>query len=154
MPKNQKIEIPLNVQLQAICLSDYSALFDLLCPYLPKIEAARPFFDDTVIKRVSQHFSFTKEELIGYLRDHTDVCEQLLKASYDKRCSPSTFIAETNQGKFQVGYVNIGPTHWITQVREFSNFAEAMADYVLFSWKLPRLSHNEADWIRKDEYGE
>jgi hypothetical protein len=79
------------------------------------------------------------------LEAHPETCSPLLLDSYDKRYSPSTFIEEW-QDKFRVGWVP-GGQNPITQIRVFTSFAEAAADYVLFSWGFPRLTAEQANWF-------
>jgi hypothetical protein len=71
------------------------------------------------------------EEIATYLRAHPEVARDLLNESYDKRYSPSTFIAEEGEG-FRVGWV---PRHAPVEcVRRFSNLPDAATDYLLFSF--------------------
>jgi hypothetical protein len=67
-------------------------------------------------------------DVARYFRDNPLTAERLLAESYDKRFRPSTFIEEHGDG-FRVGWYS-------TQrecVRDFSNLADAAADYLLFS---------------------
>lgn len=69
-------------------------------------------------------------DIATYFREHPEIARALLNESYDKRFTPSSFIAEEGHG-FRVG--------WFTRdakyecVREFSDLAEAATDYLLFS---------------------
>lgn len=54
--------------------------------------------------------------------------DRLLRYSYDKRCTPSTFIEEVNGG-FRVGWYS----SQYECMREFSNMPDAATDYLLFS---------------------
>jgi hypothetical protein len=68
------------------------------------------------------------EELVEYFRAHRSVAEALLTSTYDKRFTPSTFIAEDGDG-FRVGWYANG---YLDEQR-FTNLAEAATDYLLFS---------------------
>jgi hypothetical protein len=79
-------------------------------------------------------------EIASYFREYPDVAKELLAESYDKRYTPSTYIAEEGNG-FSVGWV---PRSTIenTCIRRFSNLADAATDYLLFSrgkgrWRPP-----------------
>jgi hypothetical protein len=90
------------------------------------------------------------DRLVSHLHAHPEICEQLLLASYNKRFSPSTFIEERGDGIYWVGWVpHFGK---IKHIRAFNSFAQAATDYVLFSWGLPRLSKEQADWQKVDKY--
>ena len=70
-------------------------------------------------------------EIATYFGEHPETARTLLHESYDKRFTPSSFIAEEAEGLFRVG--------WFTRdakcqcVQEFSNLADAATDYLLFS---------------------
>ena len=68
------------------------------------------------------------QEIATYFRENLSVAEQLLTESYDKRYSPSTFIAEEGEG-YRVGWYSKG----YKCERRFTNLADAATDYVLFS---------------------
>ena len=69
-------------------------------------------------------------DIARHLREHPEIGEALLSESYDKRFTPSSFIAERGNG-FRVG--------WFTRdakyecVQECSNLSDAATDYLLFS---------------------
>jgi len=69
-------------------------------------------------------------EIARYLREHPETATALLSESYDKRFTPSSFIAEEADG-FRVG--------WFTRdakyecVQEFSDLPDVATDYLLFS---------------------
>jgi hypothetical protein len=72
-----------------------------------------------------------------YFRENPSVASQLLTESYDKRYSPSTFIAEEGEG-YRVGWYSDGYKY----EKRFTNLADAATDYVLFSlgrerWSAP-----------------
>jgi hypothetical protein len=67
-------------------------------------------------------------DIANYFREHPEVADDLLRESYDKRFSPSSFITEENSG-FSVGWYASG----YMCVRQFSNLADAATDYLLFS---------------------
>jgi len=81
----------------------------------------------TAAKAVSD---LPSSEIARYLRDHPETARALLSESYDKRFTPSSFIAE-EADRFRVG--------WFTRdakyecVQEFSDLADAATDYLLFS---------------------
>jgi hypothetical protein len=74
-----------------------------------------------------------------YFRDHPEEASDLLNESYNKRCAPSSFIAEEGGG-FRVGWFSSRFEYKC--VRRFSNLADAATDYLLFSlgkgrWRPP-----------------
>jgi len=84
------------------------------------------------------NFSFNKYDLLSYLRQRPELCNKILQLSYDKRCSPSTFTEEYNNG-YRVGWFDKDPEH----VKTFDKLYEAATDFVLFSWNLGRLEREE-----------
>jgi hypothetical protein len=70
-------------------------------------------------------------EIAKYFREHPAVAKALVDESSDKRYTPSTFMTESADGSFRVG--------WFTKdvryecAREFENLADAATDYLLFS---------------------
>ncbi len=78
-------------------------------------------------------------EIVEYFRENPSVANQLLTESYDKRCSPSTFIAEEGEG-YCVGWYSDGYKY----EKRFTNLADAATDYVLFSLGKGRWSPPEA----------
>ena len=97
---------------------------------------------------MKKYLNFTASDLIRYLEAHPETCKALLLDSYDKHYSPSTYIEEW-QNKFRVGWVPSGQSP-INQIRVFTSFAEAAADYVLFSWNFPRLTLEQANWFEME----
>ena len=69
-------------------------------------------------------------DIATYFRDHPREAKDLLNESYDKRFTPSSFIAEEGGG-FRVGW--FFPRFEYKCVRKFSNLADAATDYLLFS---------------------
>ena len=69
-------------------------------------------------------------EIANYLREHPQTARALLSESHDKRFTPSTFIAEEANG-FRVGWLTRAAKYEC--VKEFSDLADAAADYLLFS---------------------
>jgi hypothetical protein len=61
----------------------------------------------------------------------------------DKRYSPSTFVLPT-QENYLVGIFTHNIQH-TKQVQSFDNLEEAVADYVLLNWKLPRLRPSQTE---------
>jgi hypothetical protein len=81
------------------------------------------------------------EEIASYFREHPEVAKDLLRESYDKRYSPSSFISEENSG-FLVGWFST-PFGCECQ-RQFSNLPDAATDYLLFSLGKGRWTASEA----------
>jgi hypothetical protein len=69
-------------------------------------------------------------DIAHYLREHPETARALLSESYDKRFTPSSFIAEEADG-FRVGWFTRGAKYEC--VKEFSDLADAASDYLLFS---------------------
>jgi hypothetical protein len=70
------------------------------------------------------------DQIADYFRKNPVTAERLLSESYDKRYSPSTFIAEQAEG-YLVGWSS-SRGGYLCQ-RQFSNLADAATDYLLFS---------------------
>src|ERR1700687_1531444 len=70
-------------------------------------------------------------EIATYFREYPETARALLVESYDKRFSPSSFIAEEGSGLFRVGWYSRDTGYEC--VREFSTLADAATDYLLFS---------------------
>jgi hypothetical protein len=68
--------------------------------------------------------------IAAYFRDHPEQANDLLYESYDKRFTPSSFIAEEGH-IYQVGWYSKRAGYMC--VRQFSNLADAATDYLLFS---------------------
>jgi hypothetical protein len=77
-------------------------------------------------------------EIAEYFRENPSAATQLLTESYDKRYSPSTFIAEEGDG-YRVGWYSNG----YKCEKRFTNLADAATDYVLFSLGRERWSPPE-----------
>lgn len=151
--QEDKIQLPSEIQLQAICMSPIPIKsYDFLISFLPDLQQWNPKHGSYELYkgRVKKHLNFTATELIKYSELHPETCKNLLNDSYDKRYSPSTFIEEW-QNKYRVGWVPGGQSP-INQIRAFSSFAEATADYVLFSWDFPRLTKEQANWYEIEKY--
>ncbi|HTD22543.1 MAG TPA: hypothetical protein VK738_07805 [Terriglobales bacterium] len=69
-------------------------------------------------------------DIAKYLREHPETVRALLGESYDKRFTPSTFIAEEDRG-YRVGWCTRDAQYQCVQV--FSDLADAATDYLLFS---------------------
>jgi hypothetical protein len=83
-------------------------------------------------------FSFNQYDLLSYLRQRPGLCDKILQFSYDKRCSPSTFIEEHGDS-YRVGWFDKDGQ----QIKTFDKLYEAATDFVLFSWNLGRLKKEE-----------
>lgn len=77
-------------------------------------------------------------EIAAFFRENPSVANQLLTESYDKRYSPSTFIAEEGDG-YRVGWYSNG----YKCEKRFTNLADAATDYLLFSLGRERWSPTE-----------
>jgi len=151
--KEDKSQLSLEIQLQAVCMPHIPIKsYDVLISFLPSLKLWNPKLGSNKMykERVKKHLTFTAIELIKYLEIHPETCKALLNDSYDKRYTPSTFIEEW-QNKYRVGWVPNGQNP-INQIRVFSSFAEATADYVLFSWDFPRLTKEQANWYEMEKY--
>jgi hypothetical protein len=139
----QKTEIPVEIQLKEVCSCNAHTTYECLHKYLPTLKPWRMWFESfqKFQSRVSSNFTFTNPQLIEYLEKHPEICKDVFDSSSDKRYSPATFMS-IKQGLYLVGL----HTYKNENVRKFSKFHEAIADYVLYSWNLPRLSAEEADW--------
>jgi len=85
----------------------------------------------------------TPDRIAAYFCLHPEVAERLFSESYDKRYSPSTFLAEDGDG-FRVGWFSRSSGY--ANERRFSSLADAATDYLLFSlgkgrWAEPRDSN-------------
>ena len=150
--QNNQSQLPLEIQLQVVCTPRILETYDLLIPLLPELKEWNPKHGSYELykERVKKHLNFTAMDLIKYLEIHPEICKILLIDSYDKRYTPSTFIEE-KQDKYRVGWVP-SEQNPINQIRTFSSFAEATADYVLFSWGFPRLTAEQANWVEVAHY--
>ena len=72
--------------------------------------------------------------IVGFFRSDPDASKRVLTQSYDKRFTPSTFLEEADGG-FRVGWFDGSRQH----VQQFTEFAEAATDYLLFSFGRGRL---------------
>jgi len=145
--------LPIEIQLQAVCLPDVSDTYDMLVSFLPglkKWDIQNETFE-AFKERIKEQFNFSAIELIEFLKTHPEACQDLLSASSDKRYTPSTFIHGWENNQYRVGWVPRGGSE-INQIRVFSNLAEASADYVLFSWGYPRPTKEEASWFEMEHY--
>ena len=69
-------------------------------------------------------------DIAEYFRKHPEVAEALMSDSSDKRFTPSSFI-EQKGDRFRVGWFTRDAKYEFVQ--EFSNLADAAADYLLLS---------------------
>ena len=91
-------------------------------------------------------------EIAKYFREHPGTAKALLGESYDKRCTPSTFISENGDGSFRVGRFTRDAQY--ERIKEFQNLADAATDYLLFSLgkcsmdskRVNRLSIRKSPW--------
>ena len=73
-------------------------------------------------------------EVVAFFRAQPESAQRVLGQSYDKRYSPSTFVEEADGG-YRVGWYDRSRQH----MRQFSDFSEAVADYLLSSFGRGRL---------------
>ena len=78
--------------------------------------------------------TLSPDDLVAHFRANAQDAARLLQHSYDKRYTPSTFIEETNGG-YQVGWFDRDQMH----LQHFTEFAQAAADYLSFSFGRGRL---------------
>ncbi len=146
--------VPLAIQLRAVCQPWHRDAYKVLAPFIPWHKRfrlrAKSLADYEA--RIKYYFTFTAEALIAYLSEHSQTCTDLLLDCYDKRYTPSAFIEQWRNGSYRVGWVNRDGEPRITQIRVFPTLVEAAADYVLFSWGLPRLTKEQSAWIELDHY--
>jgi antitoxin MazE len=74
------------------------------------------------------------ERFVDRLREQPEDCDRALMESYNKRGSPTTYIEEVKD-HYEVGWFDSDRR----QIQGFSDFALAVADYVLFSFGKGRL---------------
>lgn len=77
------------------------------------------------------------DDLIAKLELDHGLCDEVERQCDDKRYTPSIYIAGA-ESIFEVGWFDGGPTR--KAVRSFSRRAEAVADYLLFSFGEGRLT--------------
>lgn len=80
----------------------------------------------------------TPEEVVAFFRANPKQCQLVIRMSYDKRYSPSTYVQEVGK-RYHVGWYSGGDK----AVRIHDEFAAAIADFVLFSFGKPRLTTGE-----------
>lgn len=68
--------------------------------------------------------------IVEYFRENPDMASRLLAESYDKRFTPSSFIAEEGE-RFKVGWFSRRCRYECVQ--EFATLADAATDYFLLS---------------------
>jgi len=78
--------------------------------------------------------SLAPSDLVAHFETNPQIAERVLQQSYDKRYTPSTFIEETDIG-YQVGWYD----HERKHLQHFTDFSQAAADYLLFSFGRGRL---------------
>ena len=98
----------------------------------------KSWFDKIIGGNNDMKFSFNQFDLLSYLRQRPELCAKILQFSYDKRCSPATFIEE-HENTYRVGWFDKDRE----QIKTFDKLYEAATDFVLFSWNLGRLERQE-----------
>ncbi|SRR6266480_7723741 len=73
-------------------------------------------------------------DLVAYFRENPQAADRVLQQSSDKRYTPSTFIEET-ETRYCVGWYDHGHKY----LQHFTDFSQAAADYLLFSFGRGRL---------------
>jgi hypothetical protein len=84
---------------------------------------------------VDRFFTFSLLELLSFLESYPAFADKVINESYDKRSSSSTFIRE-NKNEFEVGVYDKG----FKEVQIWNDKYQAVADYLLLSWNLPRMN--------------
>ena len=79
-----------------------------------------------------------QEEVLSYFQSNPLECELVIRMSYDKRYSPSTYVLEIEK-KYHVGWFN----GEYTEVKIHNELAAAITDFVLFSFGKPRLRNKK-----------
>ncbi len=158
MLPNSPPPIPLKVQLETACLMACNAkrkqVYELASPFIPELAELDLKSESTASfhSRIKRHLSFTAEDLVVYLNDHPEICEMLYGDSDDKRSSQTTIVTQMKNGKYCVGWGDSRKTPIWTQLRVFPTFVDAIADYVLFSCDLPRLTKEQSAWYEVDSF--
>ncbi len=150
-------QVPIEIQLQAICLLTPRKSYELLSTFLPELKAWDLKNHESLEaynKRVRESLNFTAIDLIRYLVARNETCVAIMMACSDKRYTPSTVIDSWKDNLYRVGWMEQHGHTPTDQIHVFSSFAEATADYVLFSWGFPRLSKSEANWIEYENFPE
>jgi hypothetical protein len=78
--QEDKIQLPLNIQLQAVCMPHIpTRSYDLLISFLPDLEPWNPKHGSYELYKghVKKYLSFTVTELIKYLEVHPETCKIL-----------------------------------------------------------------------------
>lgn len=78
-------------------------------------------------------------EIVSHFRRNSASARNLVAHSCDKRFTPSTYLEEVNGG-YEVGWYDKSRSHY----RQYSDLAEAAADYLLFSFGRGRLGFPES----------
>lgn len=123
---------PLDQQMEAACtVHPYDAsrvlgVFDNTRPGgVPSSESLR------------QHFSFSAGQLRSYILDTPLRAGDILNRALDNRAFPAPYV-EDAEGGFNVGWYH-GPPARRTDVYFHPNFEDAITDFVLAYWRMPRL---------------
>jgi hypothetical protein len=87
------------------------------------------------LERFAKLVEKAPEEVVAHFRANPKECQLVIRMSYDKRYSPSTYVQEVGK-RYHVGWYSSG----YKAVRIHDEFAAAIADFVLFSFGKPRLA--------------
>ena len=116
--------IPLTTQFEAASSCSFFRMRELLGPFgfqwHPK-KSSRLFAD------YRHWFTFTPAQLLAYLRDRPDVCEQLQFDSENARCYDAPFFS-LRDGGYVSGWVHKDRVEYR---KSFDSLEAAAADYVL-----------------------
>jgi hypothetical protein len=92
-------------------------------------------------KWFAEHFFFTRNDLLGYLRADHLRRNEIVNRSLDNRALPDAYIVPDPPNGFKMGWFD-GADHDVRQYSE-EEAVEAVADYVLAYWGLDRLNRSE-----------
>ena len=128
-------KIPISIQFEAACAAvtvhNSRNVWKILRGY------GYPFWIIFHDRHLKKYLSFTQTQLLEHLKQHPDLCKNIILDCGDKRWSPDTYI-EGEGRRYAVGYFDIKNIPNRSEVRFFDNIEEAVTDYVLFSLKMPR----------------
>ena len=83
------------------------------------------------IENVAKYFTFSRGELLSFLRSRPEHVNGVLRRSVDNRSAPAPYVEEAGN-TYRVGYFD-GARR---DERIYEDAAEAVADYIFRFWKL------------------
>ena len=114
------LPIPEQEQLQALA-SGLKEVYRLLADYLGNLNIVPDF---------RRHITVSKKQLADYLRHHPELANQHVSQPSDPKYHESPVLERTD-GKYRVYEVDHDQP-W--DVREFSELADAAAEYLMWGW--------------------